>query len=237
MGDLTSDQSACTQVRKVSCVIPAFNEAARIAAVLQAAVTHPLISEVIVVDDGSGDATAQIAQSLGAHVICQPRNGGKARALAAGIGAARGELLLMLDADLQGLDADAITRLLEPVLAARADVSISLRGNAPRPWRALGLDYISGERVLPRDWVSGRLHELDAMARFGCEVWLNKIWIENAARVGVVRWDGVRSPLKAEKSGWVAGIRADFGMIRDIFQTVSPMMTLQQIVRMRGLRH
>lgn len=227
MGDLNRD---------VSCVIPAYNEAARIGIVLRAALGHPQIAEVIVVDDGSTDGTADRAEALGATVIRQPRNGGKARALAAGVSAARGEFLLMLDADLEGVSAATISDLLGPVLSARADVSISLRGNAPRPWRALGLDYISGERVLPRVWVMARLADLDTMAGFGFEVWLNGIWIARRARVAVVRWDGVRSPLKSEKSGLLAGLRADLGMMRDIFRTVSPMTTFRQIVQMRALR-
>jgi glycosyltransferase involved in cell wall biosynthesis len=223
-------------MRDVSCVIPAFNEAARIETVLIAALAHPLIAEVIVVDDGSSDGTAQIAQAMGARVIVQPQNGGKTRALRDGIAAARGDFLLLLDADLERIGEADITALLTPVLAAQTDVSISLRGNSPTPWRALGLDYISGERVLPRIWVLDRLADLDTLAGFGFEVWLNAVWIDKGARIAVVPWPGVRSPLKSEKAGLLAGIRADLGMMRDIFRTVSPLKALRQIATLRGLR-
>ena len=49
-------------VTELSCIIPAYNEAPRIAAVLEAVLAHPLITEVIVVDDGSQDNTAEVAE-------------------------------------------------------------------------------------------------------------------------------------------------------------------------------
>lgn len=223
----------------VTCVIPAYNEAARIGGVLAAVLAHPLVGEVVVVDDGSSDGTAQIARDMGARVIQSPQNGltpqnrGKTRALEAGMAAAAGRFILMLDADLQGLTAQDVHALLTPVLTGQADVSISLRGNAPAPWRALGLDYISGERVVPRDWVLERRSDLDGLAGFGFEVWLNGIWIDRRASIHVARWPKVRSPMKFEKSGLIAGLRADFGMMRDIFGTVSPVAALRQIIEMR----
>jgi glycosyltransferase involved in cell wall biosynthesis len=219
----------------VSCVIPAYNEAARIAGVLAAVRAHPLISEVIVVDDGSRDATAHIAREMGARVIVQPQNGGKTRALLAGVIAARSEYFLMLDADLQGLTARDVTALIAPVLDKHAEATISLRGNSPAPWRGLGLDYISGERVLPRSWVLARSADLERLAGFGFEVWLNAIWIEKCAAIAVVPWPDVRSPMKSEKAGLLAGMRADAGMMRDIFRTVSPLTALRQIIQMRNL--
>ena len=223
-------------MRDVSCVIPAYNEAARIAAVLRVALSHPLIAEVIVVDDGSRDGTAQIARAMGARVIVQPQNGGKTRALRDGIAAAQGDFLLLLDADLERIGAADITALLAPVLAAQTDVSMSLRGNSPAPWRALGVDYISGERVLPRAWVLERQADLDTLAGFGFEVWLNGLWIGKGARIAVVPWPDVRSPLKSEKAGFLAGVRADLGMMRDIFRTVSPITALRQIAALRSMR-
>ncbi len=83
----------------VSVVIPAYNEAARIAVAVESALgqTHPP-DEVIVVDDGSTDGTGTVAAALGARVVRKP-NGGLSSARNAGIRAARGDWIALLDAD------------------------------------------------------------------------------------------------------------------------------------------
>lgn len=114
--------------QRVSCIIPAYNEAPRIAAVLQTVVGHPLIDEVIVVDDGSSDGTAQTAWDVGgARVLVHGTNHGKSWAVATGLEAAQNGLVLLLDSDLLGLTQDDLTALIAPVRMGQADVSISLR--------------------------------------------------------------------------------------------------------------
>ncbi|KFE35860.1 glycosyltransferase family 2 protein [Thioclava atlantica] len=227
---------------KVSCIIPAYNEAPRIGAVLDRVIDHPQISEVVVIDDGSSDGTAEIAEMYldrndHLRVLRQSRNGGKTRAVASGIAEARGSHLLLLDSDLLGLTHRDLGALIAPVAAGHSDVSISLRRNAPRTWRAIGLDYISGERVLPRDMLAARLDELHALPRFGLEVFMNRLWIEHAARIAVVAWPGVDSPMKSAKLGnWRKGVAADAKMMRDIFRTIAPHHALAQILAMRNLR-
>ncbi|SMH53493.1 Glycosyltransferases involved in cell wall biogenesis [Maritimibacter sp. HL-12] len=226
---------------RLSCIIPAFNEAPRITAVLETVLATPWIDEVIVVDDGSTDATAEIARGFAARdrnltLLIQPMNGGKTRAVAAGVAAARGALILLVDADLEGLTPDHIASLAAPVLEGRADAAVSLRRNAPWPWRAIGLDYISGERVLPRALLVAHLDRLDTLPRFGLEVFMNRLWIANGLRIAVVRWPGVSSPLKGAKHGARAGIIADLRMLGDIFQTVRPWEALAQIATLRSRR-
>ena len=89
--------------------------------------------------------------------------------------------MLLLDADLVGLRPADVTALVRPVLDGSADVAISLRGNAPRLWRMIGLDYISGERVLPMDFLRPHLGALVDLPPFAFEVWLNRLFIERRA--------------------------------------------------------
>lgn len=217
----------------VACLVPAFNEADRIGPVLAAVLQNLLVDEVIVIDDASQDDTAEVARAAGARVLRQPANGGKSAAIAAGIAAARAPLLLLLDADLQGLRPDHVTSLLAPVLMGEAEASLSLRANAPRAWRMAGIDYISGERVLSRATLIDRLDEIAALPSFGLEVWLNALWIDAATRLAVVDWPGVTSPPKAAKCGLARGMMADTAMMADIFRTIRPHRALHQIHALR----
>lgn len=114
----------------ISVVIPAFNEAGHIASTVAAALRIPGVSEVVVVDDGSVDDTAALAAAAGATVVRLERNLGKGGALARGVEAASGEILLLLDADLGETAAEG-RRLLKPVLDGDADMTTALlpRGN------------------------------------------------------------------------------------------------------------
>lgn len=226
----------------LSCIIPAYNEAPRIGGVLQAVLDHPLIGEVVVVDDGSGDGTAEAAEAAGQghghlQVLRQPRNGGKTRAVARGIAEARGQHVLLLDSDLLGLGPEHLSALATPVLQGHAGAAISLRRNAPLLWRMIGIDYISGERVMPRAVLASQLAALEALPRFGLEVFMNRLWIDAGLRVAVVRWPEVESPYKHDKrGGWIAGLRADAAMLGDIFRTVPPTETLRQVLALRARR-
>lgn len=220
---------------RLSCVIPAYNEAPRIGAVLRSVRGHPLIDEAVVVDDGSSDGTAEAAAAVGgARIIVLPRNRGKSAAVAEGVKAAQGDLLLLLDSDLLGLTPEHLTALIEPVLSGRAEASISLRRNAPALWRAIGLDYISGERTAPRRLLPSP-EEMAALPRFGLEAATNARWIAARARIAVVRWPAVESPFKHAKRGWREGLRGDLGMMRDVFATAPPHRAAAQIWRMRRL--
>lgn len=216
-----------------TCLIPAHNEAARIAGVLAAAKGHPMIQEVLVVDDGSSDDTAAIARAAGVQVLRLCPNRGKSAALAKALCHVRTSHVVLLDADLTGLRAPDLSRLMAPVAEGRADVALSLRGNAPRVWHWLGVDYITGERVLPMWLIRPLLPGMAALPRFGLEVFLNTHIQAARLSVAIVHWPWVSSPSKAAKTGWRAGIRADIGMLRDILGTVSVVTTFRQIAYLR----
>jgi glycosyltransferase involved in cell wall biosynthesis len=224
-------------LQTVTVLIPAYNEAARIGSVLAAVAGHPDVLDVLVVDDCSSDDTADVAAGVpGVTVLRLAKNGGKTKALAAGLHAARGDLVALIDADLQGLTPADLAMLIAPVRAGKAAVSISLRGNGPRLWQWIGLDYISGERVLPKALLMPVLAELQALPKFGFEVHLNRMILAQGLPIKVVRWPGVTSPAKARKYGLMAGIRGDVGMIADMMRTVPPLELARQIIGLRRLR-
>jgi glycosyltransferase involved in cell wall biosynthesis len=125
----------------VAVVIPAYNEADRIAATVSAAVTLPGVDLVLVASDGSTDGTVRVARQAGARVWRSERNRGKAAAMMAGAAAVRGidgldrpgdpRHLLFLDADL-GATAAAAGPLIEPVAAGDADMTVAVFKNRVR---------------------------------------------------------------------------------------------------------
>jgi glycosyltransferase involved in cell wall biosynthesis len=122
-------------VGTVAVVIPARNEADRIQATVTAAAGLSGVGAVIVVDDGSADATADRARAAGAAVMRHSRNRGKGAAMETGAEAVRlldqqegldsPRHLLFLDADLAETAARAAP-LMEPVMADRADMTIAV---------------------------------------------------------------------------------------------------------------
>ncbi|MEF8791686.1 MAG: glycosyltransferase family 2 protein [Haloarculaceae archaeon] len=115
------------QCSSVVVGIPAYNEAATIGSVVVAAGKH--VDEVVVVDDGSIDATPEIAREAGATVIRQDRNQGKGAAVRRALSYAREhdvEQFVLLDGDWQH-DPSEIPTLLEPLEADEADVVVGSR--------------------------------------------------------------------------------------------------------------
>lgn len=83
----------------VSIIIPAYNEEGGIEKVVKEVKSFAPKAEIIVVDDGSKDRTYELAKSLGVHVIKHEINKGKANALRTGYAAAKGDIIVTIDAD------------------------------------------------------------------------------------------------------------------------------------------
>jgi len=177
---------------------------------LAVASAHPLIHEIIVVDDGSTDNTAEVVKLFPSiKLISYRMNRGKSFAMATGVAVAKCELLMLLDADLSGLADEHITALATPVLLGEADVSLSLRQNSLLVFRAIGLDFVSGERVIRKELLSEALEEISGLPRFGIEVFMNRKIIARRLTISVAHWPEVTQSRKTEKFGYWKGIRAE----------------------------
>lgn len=234
------EETAQDAAPTISCIICAYNEADRIGRVLKAVVGHPLISEIIVINDGSTDQTEARARAFdGVTVVSIHPNGGKTQALVCGLAMAKGDYLMLLDADLTGLSRAAIDRLAKPILSGQADTSISMRGDTLALYRALGIDFISGERVLPRSLFTGALDEMSRLPRWGGEVFINELIIKQKLRVAVVDWREVFHTPKGEKVGSKrAGARQEWRMFQDLVRVLSPFGIIRQhwgLMRLAGV--
>jgi len=220
----------------ISCIICAYEEAPRIGAVLRAVARHPLLKEVIVVDDGSTDATAAVVSRFPSTTLLGlGKNRGKSRALAAGLRAASGELILYLDADLKHLTPADISALAEPVLSGEAAMSIAVRKNSLPIYRAIGLDFLCGERLVPRSLLAAHSDEMEKLPPFGIESFMNRLIIREKLRIRIVWLENVINTRKSEKMGAWRGTLADWKMTLDVLRVISPFEMIRQNYAMLAL--
>lgn len=115
---------------KISAVIPAYNEANRILRTLNQ--VKPFVDEIIVVDDASLDATAELAKEFGATVFTQKKNQGYIDAIKYGFKKAIGDIVITIDADGE-FSANEIPNLVKPIINGNADMVQGHRNTVPRP--------------------------------------------------------------------------------------------------------
>ena len=136
---------------RVSFVIPAYNEAATIEELLDRVDSLDADKQIIVVDDGSTDATAEIverwADGRSELVIVRQPNAGKGAAVRAGIPHVEGDIVVVQDADLE-YDPEDVPALIEPLERGAADVVFGSRLSGGRPQRAYLFWHLVGNRFL-----------------------------------------------------------------------------------------
>lgn len=132
----TLDSAAC-----LSVVMPVYNEEASLARVVRKLLLLPQVLEIVIVDDGSTDRSAEIARALGqsdprVRLAQQEKNSGKTAALRAGFALTRGEIVIVQDADLE-YDPEEIPLVIKPILDGHADVVFGSRFLVRRATRVL----------------------------------------------------------------------------------------------------
>jgi len=189
----------------VSVIIPAFNEAKTIGAVIAVAKNCELVSEVIVVNDGSTDNTAKVAQAAGVQLITQSLNRGKAQAMDAGVRVAKNDIICFLDADLKNFSADILQKIINPVLSGQYDMYAVIFG---RKWHGLNwltprLPIISGNRALRKEvW---QLVPEKFKVKFRIEIALNYFAGGAGKKCGAESYPGFSQYIKEQKYGLIDG--------------------------------
>ena len=222
--------AGASQLPRLSVVMPVFNEAATVLASTKRVLEQPFVYELIIVNDASTDATAEILAEFSdprIGVLHHAVNQGKGAALRTGFAAATGKYVGIQDADLEYNPAD-LARLLEPLDQGLADVvfgSRFLSGDAHRVlyfWHSLGNKFLTlmsnattnlnltdmetCYKVFRRELIQGITIEED---RFGFEPEITVKVARSGARIYEV---GVsyagRSYEDGKKIGWKDGFSA-----------------------------
>jgi len=191
---------------KVTAIVPALNEEKTIEEVVRILRSSLLVQEVIVVSDGSTDATAVRATEAGARVLALPKRGGKGPAMMHGLMQTDAPIILFADADLRGFTVEHIEALLLPVLSGSRTMNIGLRD---RGWLftrlSAYLPLISGERALKREV----LEHIPAqfLKGFMVESAMNYWCRIRKESYGSVPLGGLSIRRKYEKVGWFKGLQ------------------------------
>lgn len=221
--------------KKITCIIAAHNEEKRIADVLKVVSGYSLLDEVIVVNDGSKDNTAKVVKRFkNLKLISHKKNQGKTSALLTGIKRAKGDYIVLLDADLVGLKRKNIRDLISPVLTGKADVAISNRGKTKISNNLLDLFVLlSGERAFKKSLMD--ISNFENIPRYGFESIFNLIAIKNHLRIKFVPMPKVDNTAKAEKIGLIKGLLNEVRMFSQVIKAVGILGCIKQMLFLRRL--
>ncbi len=203
---------------KVAAIIPTLNEEKNIASVIASLQHSQRIDEIIVVDDGSSDGTAAVAESLRAIVVRHDRNRGKGIAMASGAHSTEAEILFFADADLMHFSPSHADALIEPVQNGTAGMAIGLRDRGRfLTWLLPHIaPVLGGERAIRRDIflkLSGK-----ASVDFGIETVMNAYCRKHHIPVKYIAMHGVKQIIKERKYGIWKGFLARMRMVFQILR-------------------
>lgn len=206
---------------EIIALVPAFNEAPRIAKVLDILTDIDYINSVYVIDDGSIDKTSEVAEQYNVILLRYIQNLGKGAALQTAIRLTSADYYLFIDADLIGLTAKHIDALIEPLF--KDDKTVMSIGTFKRGGKTsvnLAQKYfyiLNGQRCL-RGSFAKELPDI-SWTRFGVEVFISKYAAMKNYKVCYPDLTGLTHYRKEEKMGFMRGFLYRLQMYREILHT------------------
>jgi len=187
---------------KISAIICAFNEEKTIKEIVTTVCDY-FFDEVIVVNDGSTDATSKILDELqflpSLKYIALPENKGKGYAMATGIENSTGEIIVFIDADLSNLKEKHFEQLITPVFSNEADMVLGQATETLINYKINPFKSFTGERALLKQDVLTILEEMRT-SKFGVETLINLHYQALEKRVKYVMLEGLKHPTKFDKA-------------------------------------
>ncbi len=205
----------------ISALIPAFNEEKTIGNVISVLKRCKEISEIIVINDGSQDNTSVVAKSYNVNVVDSKYNLGKGGAICKGLKVSKGDIILILDADLIGLQQKHIYSLLNPIVYENIDMTTGIfaNGRITTDLAQKVAPFLSGQRAIKK-YILEQIDNLE-ITRYGFEVALTRYCDKNNLSEKEVSLDNLSHVMKEEKMGLYKGVKARMKMYVDIVKSIN----------------
>ncbi|MDI6602097.1 MAG: glycosyltransferase family 2 protein [Thermoanaerobacteraceae bacterium] len=204
----------------ISALIPAFNEEKTVGNVIGVLKSCEKIDEIIVINDGSEDRTLEVAKSYGVDVIDLKQNIGKGGAICKGLEIAKGDIILILDADLIGLKKNHIYDMINPIIFDNVDMTIGIftNGRVTTDLAQKFAPFLSGQRAIKRH-ILNDINNLE-ITRYGFEIALTKYTDKHNIIVKEIPLDNLTHIMKEEKMGLYKGVKARMKMYLEIVKSL-----------------
>lgn len=209
---------------KVGVIVPAWNEERDIQCVLDVLGPIGWLEQIVVVDDGSSDATPRVALECAENyprmsVLQLLQNQGKGSAMLAGLRALPSEIetVVFIDADLIGLTENHLRVLIGPVKNLDCDMSVAIfkKGYWRTDISQKFAPNLNGQRCLPMRYAEEALIPL-VESGYGVEIGLTLYARRKKWRIQYVDWPGMTHDMKEHKLGRFVGYRVRAMMYRQI---------------------
>lgn len=204
-------------IPKVSVIIPLYNEGSYVKSLVSTVSEVSCVCEIILVNDGSKPKFKKIYDSIeGVKIIHKKHNEGKDKALHTGYKASKGDYLMMLDGDLQGLKGKHLNKVLKNI--PEYDIVNMVIGVDMPIAKILGNTYITtGQRIISREVLEKFEHLLFTEEEWTFESEVNKVIVYNPdIKAKFCELEGVGHILKTDKYGTKDGLMLDVKMIAEI---------------------
>lgn len=201
--------------KKVTAIVPAYNEATRIGAVLAVLTQCECLDEIIVIDDASTDNTKEIVSTYNVRYLQNTKNLGKGKSLDKAIAQASGDIFFFCDADVKGLRRSVVQAIVGPVQAGKVEMFIGMRNRKIFVIRFIFifLALLGGERAITRN-----LWEILPdfyKKRFRVEAGLNFFAAHYKKGFRFKVFTGLTQTIKEKKYGFWRGFYSRIGMTVD----------------------
>lgn len=218
MKDQTEMNQLNNKNHRITSIIAAYNEEKTIGPIIDVLKRVPVIEQIVVVSDGSTDRTVDIARSRNVEVVDLISNVGKGGALYRGLEYIRTDIVLLLDADLVGLEESHVLSLIQPVSEREADVTIGVfeEGRFATDLAQKIAPLLSGQRAIRTDVIQN-ISDME-VSRYGVEVAMNRYIRKNGVTMKLVKLPGLTHVMKEEKMGLMKGLRYRVKMYWEILK-------------------
>lgn len=208
---------------KISAVISAYNEENSVAAVVNTTLDSKIIDEVIVVNDGSTDKTANILEQFISHpkyiYIKYEKNRGKSFAMVDGIEKATGDIIVFIDADVLNFEEKHIKQLILPLVNKEAGMVIGHPTENKFDEKINPFQMLAGERALYKADILPFLEDIRS-TQYGIEIMLNLYYKSKGKIIKFEYLWGVYHLTKIRKKGFISSLNNYALEAKQIFKTL-----------------